>query len=228
MVAYGEILNRRVLGLAPHGALNVHPSLLPKYRGAAPIPAAILNGDPETGVSIMKLVRKLDAGPVLDQAIVPVPEHATTATLSDVLAGVAAERLPDVADGWIGGSVLAVPQDEDLATFTREWTKADARIDWSQSAVAIERLVRAARPWPVAWTTLDGSRVQIREAALSDVNDLAPGVLASIAGRLFVGTGDGTLQLLTVQPESRSAMPADRWWQSISAQEAHRFDVSPN
>ncbi len=227
VVAYGEILNRKVLGLAPHGALNVHPSLLPKYRGAAPIPAAILNGDLETGVSIMKLVRKLDAGPVLDQTIVPMPEKSTTASLSDVLANVAAERLPDVADDWIAGSVPAVPQDEDLVTFTREWTKADVRINWTQPAAAIERLVRAATPWPVAWTTLGGSRVQIREAALSDVDNLAPGELASIAGRLFVGTGDGTLQLLTVQPESRAAMPADRWWQSVSASGASRFDVFP-
>lgn len=225
VVAYGEILNRRVLNLAPHGALNVHPSLLPKYRGAAPIPAAILNGDDETGVSIMKLVRKLDAGPVLDQTVVPIPPDATTASLSELLAKVAAERLPDIADSWISGTIPAVPQDDDLATFSREWSKDDARIDWTLPAVAIERLIRAATPWPVAWTTIYGSRVQIREVSVSAFDNLAPGELAFASGAVHVGTAAGSLQLLTVQPESRAAMPAVGWWQSISSLESPRFDT---
>lgn len=225
VVAYGEILNRRVLRMAPHGALNVHPSLLPKYRGAAPIPAAILNGDADTGVSIMQLVRKLDAGPVLHQTVVPVPTGATTGSLTELLANVAADRLPDVVAGWLDGSITAVPQDEDLATFTREWTKDDARIDWLQSADAIERLVRAATPWPVAWTTLGGSRVQIREAALAPDFSLEAGELTHDSGKVLAGTGSGALQLVTVQPESRAAMPAINWWQSVAHFAPPRFDT---
>ena len=155
VIAYGELLRRAVLELAPHGALNVHPSLLPRYRGAAPIPAAILAGDDVTGTSIIKLVRRLDAGPIVAQQQLDIMPDDTTATLGARLADQSAEMLPDVVQEWIAGRLIAREQDDALATYTREWTRADARIDWSTPAIQIERLIRAANPWPLC---LDNAR----------------------------------------------------------------------
>lgn len=219
VVAYGEILRRRVLNLAPYGALNVHPSLLPRYRGASPLPAAILNGDRETGVSIMKLERRLDAGPVLAMFPERVSDEDTTASLGQRLSELAADRLPDVADAWMRGQVQAVEQDDASATYTREWTKDDARIDWNQSATFIDRLVRAALPWPVAWTTLNGSRVQIRECHVAGpqvASDQRPGSIVRVDSGVFVSTGSGLLELVTVQPESKRPQSANDWARSAA------------
>jgi methionyl-tRNA formyltransferase len=218
VVAYGEILTLRVLNLAPHGALNVHPSLLPKYRGAAPIPAAIANGDSITGVSFMKMVRRLDAGPVIATFPVAVPADATTGSLSAMLADLAATRLPDVMAGWIEGSISAIDQDESVASYTREWTKADGMIDWNQPAQAIERLVRAALPWPVAWTSHDGLRIQIRKCLVfggQGSPDTTPGQIEQLEESVIVRTGEGWLKLLTVQPESKRPVDASDWWRGV-------------
>ena len=220
VVAYGEILNRRVLSMAAHGAINVHPSLLPRYRGAAPIPAAVLHGDQETGVSIIKLVRRLDAGPVIAQMRCPVKLDDTSARLADRLAIMAARILPDVAHDWISGDLQAAPQDDDLASYTREWSKSDARIDWTQKAIEIERLVRAALPWPVAWTELDRQRIQVREVALVNgqaVEGAAPGTICLDDGRAIVATGKGGIELLTIQPESKRPVAGKDWARNLSA-----------
>lgn len=217
VVAYGEILRRNVLQLAPGGALNVHPSLLPKYRGAAPIPEAIRNGDTQTGVSVMKLVRRLDAGPVVAQSVMDVQPDDTAGTLGERLASQAAEMLPAVCDSWLAGDLTAVEQDESLATYTREWMKSDAEIDWSLPAVIIERLVRAALPWPVAWTTFDGQRLQVRSARLTGELQGSPGQIIHDTQRPTVATGSGGLELLAVQPQGRNVIPAIGWWNGLQS-----------
>lgn len=215
VVAYGEILRKRVLELAKGGALNVHPSLLPRYRGASPIADAIRSGDITTGVSIIKLVRRLDAGPVVAQTLVNLDGPETTGSLTEHLGHVAARMLPDVCDDWLAGRLEAVPQDDSAATYTREWTKADAKIDWTQPAAVIERLVRAALPWPVAWTLASGHRLQIRAAAVVPEPGGVPGNVEVSGKQLLVSTGDGQLQLVLVQPEGKREMPELVWWNGL-------------
>lgn len=222
VVAYGEILNRTMLNLAPSGAINVHPSLLPRYRGSSPIPAAILNGDDLTGVSIMKLVRRLDAGPVLAQHVEQVLPEDTGESLSTRLAELAARMLPDVADAWISGAINAEDQDDRLATYTREWSKEDARIDWTKPGIQIERLVRAALPWPVAWTMLDDIRVQVREARVVDPavsSTASPGTVVATRSSPVVATGEGFVELVTVQPAGKRAMPASDWFRNLTVED---------
>lgn len=221
VVAYGEILRRNVLQLAPGGALNVHPSLLPKYRGASPLPEAIRQGDSQTGVSIMKLVRRLDAGPVIAQTAMDIEDGDTTGTLGDRLAVQAAEILPDVCDAWLRGEAMATEQDDSTATYTYEWTKSDAEIDWSLPAVEIERLVRAALPWPVAWTLANGQRLQVRVATVLPGTDGDPGELVEHGRRVTIATGTGHLELLSVQPQGKREMPATGWWNGL--QDKPRF-----
>ncbi len=216
VVAYGELLGRHVLQLAPFGAINVHPSLLPRYRGATPIPAAILNGDPTTGVSIIKLVRRLDAGPILAAQELDITHADTAGTLSARLATLAATMLPDVGSAWVDGRITPREQDEAQATMTREWVSADARIDWTASATSIERLVRAANPSPGAWTTLSEQRVGIHAARLHATSAAAAiGSIVAIDGAPVVATGSGSLELLQVQPAGKRSMPAADWWRGL-------------
>ncbi len=225
VVAYGEILRKAALELAPLGCLNVHPSLLPRYRGATPIQAAILNGDPTTGVSIIKLVRALDAGPLVAQCAIGVARDDTTGTLSARLAELAAEMLPAVALGYARGERVPVEQDHAAATYTSEWTTVDARIDWSRPAAEIERLVRAATPWPVAWTMLDDERLRITTADVVSSCDESgtPGDITVVAGDIVVQTGAGSLRLGHVQPAGKRPMAAADWWRGRRAGQA-RFE----
>lgn len=221
VVAYGELLNRRALHAAPHGALNVHPSLLPKYRGAAPISAAILNGDIVTGVSIMQMVRRLDAGPVVAQRELEILPQATTGELSARLAHVAANLLPTACVDWVAGSLSATPQDDASATYTREWSRADARIDWNASAVEIERLVRAANPWPMAWTRWNGDDFRIWSASVdSEPTMESPGTVARRNQAIVIAGARGALALHRIQPAGKQIMDALDWWNGL-----HRADV---
>jgi methionyl-tRNA formyltransferase len=230
VVSYGELLRRNVLQLAPYGCLNVHPSALPKYRGAAPIQAAILNGDPSTAVSIIKLVRRLDAGPVIGRTPVDIMPEDTTGTLSARLADIAATMLPGVALAWVAGELTETPQDDGNATYTREWTTADARIDWRQPAIQIERLIRAANPWPIAWTVLGAERVRILAASVVPDPETRPGTphepgtIMGCAADVIVLAADGALQLETVQPAGKRSMPAPDWLRGVR-REQPRFEV---
>lgn len=216
VVSYGAILRKSLLELAPHGVINVHPSLLPKYRGAAPIPAAILNGDSETGVSIIKLVRKLDAGPILRQSPMLIAPDETTATLSPKLAELGAEMLTDTSVDWVAGTISPQEQDDALATMTHEWTKADGRIKWTLDAASIERLVRASKPWPVAWTTFQEQPFRIHSARATDGSDDGqPGCVSAHDSAITVTTGDGLLILEQVQPAGKRQMDARAWWNGI-------------
>jgi len=217
VVAYGEILRKHILELAPHGAINVHPSLLPRYRGSSPVRAAILNGDASTGVSIIKLIRKLDAGPVLRQQEIAIEPGEDAAQLSDRLAEIAAGMLPQTCIDWINGEIVPQEQDESQVTMTREWTRDDARIDWQSTAGHVERLVRASQPWPVAWTTLDGEPFRIHTTRAIDDFELPEGQVIRAGKQIIAGCGAGALELLMVQPAGKRAMPAMNWWNGVQA-----------
>jgi methionyl-tRNA formyltransferase len=227
VVAYGELFQRRVLAIPGHGCLNVHPSLLPRYRGSAPIQTAILNGDQETGVSIIQMVRRLDAGPIVAQERVPLDRTETGGTLSDTLADVAGRMLPAVVLDWCAGRIAARAQDDELATVTRELTKADGEIDWRNDAAAIERQIRAFQPWPTAWTMLDGKRVVIERAEFNPHElDLPSGALVAEQPAVLVACGTDSLKLLEVRPEGKRPMPADAWFRGIHSK-SHPHFASP-
>lgn len=221
VVAYGEILRQPVLELAPHGALNVHPSLLPKYRGAAPIQAAIMAGDQTTGTSIIRLVRALDAGPIVAQRELDIKPNDTAGSLAARLADQAADLVPRVVRDWVAGRITPREQDDAAATYTREWTRDDARIDWSAPAERIGRLVRAANPAPIAWTTFETKPIRVHAAHPVAQPALgAPGSVRIDAGAVLVATGDGALELEIVQPAGKRPMRAQDWLRGL-----HRDDV---
>jgi methionyl-tRNA formyltransferase len=213
VVAYGKIIPASMLSIPRHGFLNVHPSLLPRYRGASPIQAALLNGDAITGISFAVMTPELDAGPILRQFAIPIVPDDTGVTLGARLAEVAAELLADTIRDWIAGRIVPIPQDEGEATYTRPLTKADGRVNWSEPAERIERKIRALQPWPCAWTTIGGRRlILLRTRLIETEMNLAPGCLSVMPTVVLVGTGTRPLALETVQPEGKRAMSALDWW----------------
>lgn len=164
VAAYGQILRRRVLDLPRRGCLNVHASLLPRHRGASPVAAAILAGDAVTGVTIMEMVRALDAGPMVAKVEVPVLDTDTTGTLEPRLAEAGATLLTDVIEAWAAGEITAQPQDEALSTYAPQIRRGDALLDWSLPASDLWRRVRAYHPWPIAFAPWRGVELRILEA----------------------------------------------------------------
>ncbi|MBI2624659.1 methionyl-tRNA formyltransferase [Candidatus Parcubacteria bacterium] len=152
VAAYGKIIPQAILDIPKHGAINVHPSLLPRWRGASPIPYTILNGDTKTGVTIMLMDAEVDHGPILAQEEIESRGDETTAALTPKLARIGGRMLAEVIPRWIAGNMKPTEQDHADATFTKILTKEDGRIDWSKGAIEIERQVRAFDPWPGAWT----------------------------------------------------------------------------
>lgn len=202
IAAYGKLLPKGVLDLPPHGCINVHASLLPKYRGAAPIQWAIANGETQTGVTIMRVVQQMDAGDILLQKAIPITERETGGSLHDKLSVLGAETLDQALTLFKHGRLVARPQDESQATYAALIKKEDGRIDWTQDALGIERRIRAFYPWPSAYTTLCGKLLKIYAAHLaqSALSRAAPGtVVHSAPDQLLVATGRGTLALEEVQ-----------------------------
>jgi methionyl-tRNA formyltransferase len=210
VVAYGQILPRAVIDVAPRGTVNVHSSLLPRYRGAAPIHWAIVNGDAETGVTTMLIDEGLDTGPTLLARATPIGPDETTPELEQRLAAIGGSVLLETIDGLAKGTVLPVPQDHAAASIARLLKKEDGRIDWSATAEAIARRVRGLQPWPGTATTHGGRDLKILRARVDAPRDTTPGRVEAVDGEGFVvGGGAGTaLRVLEVQPESRRAMPA--------------------
>jgi len=201
----------RSLEAAPRPPLNVHPSLLPRHRGAAPVAATILAGDPVGGLTLMVMTAQLDAGPIVAQWPLPLTGRESTPELEGALAGLAAEVVPGELERWAAGGLQSQPQDERAATLVRPFRRRDGWIDWRKPAAVIDRQVRALQPWPGAWTTLDGRRLHVRAAHPTPGVDGVP-IGAVLPGEWpEVATGEGALALEVVQPESRAAMPADAW-----------------
>jgi methionyl-tRNA formyltransferase len=209
VAAFGQLLPKPVLELPPLGCLNVHPSLLPKFRGASPVAAAILAGEAFSGVSIMFLDEGMDSGPVLARAQVPVADNDTTASLEAKLCRVGAGLLGEVMVGWIRGEIKAQPQDESLATNCQPITKDEGEIDWKLSAIDIWRRVRAFYPWPGSYSRWRGRTLKIIEAApLSPPTPAKAGEVVALDSGFGIGTGDGILNVLRVQLEGKQALSA--------------------
>ena len=210
VAAYGKFLPKAVLDVFPKGALNLHPSLLPRWRGASPISAAILAGDDETGVTVMLVDEGMDSGPVLAQERETIGGADTAETLSDRLAANGAALTAATLDRWLAGEVEAVPQDESAATFTQRLTREDGRIDWTDGAERIARQVRAYRPWPGSFTSWRGARIEILEAApVAGLGGPPGSVHASDEHAIVIETGGGGLTVTAVKPEGKRAMTAE-------------------
>ena len=209
VAAYGLILPAGVLEIPTFGCVNVHASLLPAYRGASPIAAAILDGLAQTGVTIMLMDEGLDTGPALRQAVQPIHPDDTTATLSERLAQQGAELLVETLVDWLQG--VAAPIDQTLLpgepSTCRQIQKEDGLIDWTKPAVYIERMTRAYTPWPTAYTFWKGEPFKILSAAILD-GESSPGVVERTPEGPAVGAGEGRLLLRTVQPAGKRPMDA--------------------
>lgn len=205
---YGRIVPQALLDLPPHGALNLHPSLLPRHRGATPVPAAIAAGDPKTGVSVMRMDAGIDTGPLIAQLHVPLDGTETAPDLEARLARIAADLLIATLPGWLDGSLPAVPQPAEGATLTRPLRRDDARLDPSLGAVELERRIRAHQPWPGAWIEQPGGRLIVSAAHPGPAAppDAAPGALISLGPDLAFVAAGGTLILDTVQPAGKRPM----------------------
>ena len=220
VAAYGEILRRAVLQIPPLGYLNIHPSLLPLYRGPTPVAGAILAGETVTGVTIMLLDPGMDSGPILAQAVVNLPPTARTGPLTDELFRIGAQLLVETLPRYARGEIEPRPQDHSRATVTKMLKKEDGRIDWSLPAIVIERMTRAYDPWPGAYTFWRGQPLRIISAAVvANESTASPGTVIgrSERGNPLVQTGGDVLELLEVQPASRRIMSGSAWLVGIHA-----------
>ncbi len=211
VAAFGQILRPHVLDLPANGCINVHASLLPRWRGASPIQHAILAGDEKTGVSLMQMDVGLDTGPVFKKEAVPIRPDETAETLHDRLADLGAEMLRAHLDAVLTGLLAPQPQDDEAATYAPMIKKEDGRIDWTASAAQLDRHVRAMTPWPGAFTTWDGQRLKVLAARPVEAGETPSGEPGQVTGdeeAVVVATGEGGLQLLEVQLAGREAMPA--------------------
>jgi methionyl-tRNA formyltransferase len=215
VVAFGQILPRSVIDIAPRGTVNVHASLLPRLRGAAPIQWAIATGETETGVTTMLIDEGLDTGPLLVARSAAIGPEETAADLEPRLARLGAEALLETVRGITDGTLHPVPQDHTRATLAPILSKEDGRIDWSAPAHAIACRARGFHPWPGAFAYYDGrllKAIRVREVAAPLASGEPGAVVAVGPGGVVVACGDGTgLALVEVQPESRRAMPAAAW-----------------
>jgi methionyl-tRNA formyltransferase len=213
VAAYGLILPQAVLDVPPLGCLNVHGSILPRHRGAAPIASAILAGDVETGITIMKMDAGLDTGPMLSVGREAIRPDDTTASLSSRLSFLGAQLLADTLPKYLGGEIVPQPQPEEGATYSPKIDKADAHIDWRKPAIEIERMVRAYIPWPGTQTTWDGQMVKVLKAGIrdqgSETGNQAGLVVKLDDGSIGVVTGEGVLALKEIQLAGRKAMKAE-------------------
>lgn len=213
VAAFGLIFRQRTLDIPLLGAVNIHPSPLPRYRGASPIMAAVAAGDAQTGVSLMVMDSGIDTGAVISFEPHVVERNDTTESLGARLAELAAFQLVRDVPRWASRELVAQPQSGYGASLTRTLHKADGWIDWSRPASELERHVRAMWPWPRAWTTVDGAPLQIHAAHVANdvVHGMAPGMVVVERKRLVVATGNGALELDQVEPAGRRAMSASAY-----------------
>ncbi len=213
VTAYGALLPQSALDIPRHGWVNLHFSLLPAWRGAAPVQHAILHGDDVTGATTFRIVRELDAGPVYGMLTEAIGPDDTAGDLLDRLSAAGADLLVATLDGIESGELEARPQSADGVSLAPKVTTADAQVRWQQPAIAVGRLIRACTPAPGAWTLLDGGRVKlgpVRPAA-TGAEPLAPGELQVLPGRVLAGTGTTPVELGDVQADGKRRMTAAEW-----------------
>jgi methionyl-tRNA formyltransferase len=221
MVAYGALIPQSVLDVPRHGWVNLHFSVLPAWRGAAPVQHAILHGDDITGATTFRVVAELDAGPVYGVLTEPVRPDDTTGALLDRLSRSGAELLVATLDGIEAGTLQAIPQPGEGVSFAPKINPADARVDWKLPAHAVDRLIRACTPEPGAWTELDGARLKLGPVSLPEgdvpeaARDLEPGELLAGRREVLAGTGSGPVRLGEVQAEGKRRMSASDWLRGL-------------
>jgi len=223
VVAYGHILKPEVLSLPRLGMINVHASLLPAWRGAAPIQWAIANGDPVTGVTVMQMEAGLDSGPILIQRETPVGPAETAGELSRRLAGLGADALGIAVAGLRDGRLTAVPQDHARATLAPKIGRDDAKLDWSRDAAEVARRIRAFDPAPGAWTTLGTLEIKCFRPRACAAGGGPPGTVLATAPELLVAAGSGAVAVGEVQPAGRARMPAADWVRGRALREGDRL-----
>lgn len=208
VVAYGQLIRPELLAVPRQGMLGMHPSLLPKYRGAAPVPHAVLQGEASTGVTVFQMDERLDAGPVLLQREASLAPGEGADTLLARLAGLGADALLEAFALIERGAARPRPQDESEATYAPKLTKAQGEIDWRRPAEEIERLIRATQPWPGAFTWRRGARLKIHAAVVAREPERgAPGTVQAVGSEgVLIATGNGALELRALQPAGRRPM----------------------
>jgi len=221
VAAYGQILLPEVLAIPPFGCLNVHASLLPKYRGASPVAGALLAGEEEMGITIMLMDEGMDTGPILAQRAIPIAPDDTRAHLTEKLAYLGAELLLEALPRWFAGEIQPQPQDDALASYAPLLKKEDGEIDWVRPAVAIERMVRAYAPWPGTYTHWQGQRLKVLRARPLDQRRGKVGEVIESPEGVAVVAGEGALLLEEVQLAGKRAMSTEDFvrgqWEFIGA-----------
>lgn len=231
VAAYGQILPPQILDLPPRGTLNVHASLLPRWRGASPVNAAIRHGDPETGITIMLVDETEDTGDILARRATPISATEDAGRLSDRLARLGGDLLIETIPRWLAGEIDPQPQDHAQATRARRLKKAAGRINWNDSAIEIERQVRACTPWPGAHAALDGDNIRITHAewipTMPDRPGRAPGQINISGDWIGVQTGRGTLAIRRLQRAGKREMSAAEFARGAANLDGAIFEPGP-
>lgn len=226
VAAYGIILPQAVLDLPRYGCLNIHASLLPRWRGAAPIHRAIEAGDAETGITIMQMDAGLDTGPMLIKRVEPIQPDDTTGSLHDRLAWVGAELIVEALEALPAGTLVATPQPAEGVTYAAKIGKAEAAVDWTRPAIEIERAVRAFNPFPGAIATLDGTPVKLWRARAIDATGTPGEVLLAEGAGVIVACGEGALCVTELQKPGARRMPAADFLRGMPIAAGSRFDLA--
>ena len=205
VAAFGLILPQSVLDIPPRGCINVHASLLPRYRGASPIAGALLSGEQETGITLMLMEAGLDTGPILAQRAIPIGAADNSALLEAKLSRLGAELLADTLPHWLAGNIVPQPQDDSLATLTRLIRKEDGQIVWSEPATTIVRRIMAFTPWPGAFTRWNDHALKLL-SALPREHRAEPGKVFKSGGAVLIGAGEGSVEITQLQAAGRRAM----------------------
>jgi len=211
LIAYGQIIPQEILDIPSFGWINVHGSLLPKYRGAACLQAPILSGDKKTGITIMKIEKGLDTGPILKQTEVKIKLEETVETLHDKLSALGAEILTSTIKDYINGKIKPKPQDKEKASYAPTLKKEDGKINWQKKAEKIERMVRALNPWPGTWTKIKNEKLKIKnmESGILPINKYKPGQIFLHNNKLAVQCGQDALIIKKLQLEGKKETTAE-------------------
>ena len=221
VIAFGQILSKEILDLPKYGCINVHASLLPKYRGAAPIQWAVIDGEEETGVTTMYMAEGLDTGDVIDTAVIKLDEKETGGSLFDKLAIEGGKLIVETLSKLENGTATRTPQDDEKSSYAGKITKELGQIDFTKPAVTIERLIRGLNPWPSAYTTLDGKAMKVWDATVEEGNVTEqPGEIVEIEKHYIkVATGENYLKINEIQLAGKKRMPMDAFLNGYSIKE---------
>ncbi len=225
VAAFGQILPKAILDLPQYGCINIHASLLPKYRGAAPIQWAIINGEKETGVTTMMMDVGLDTGDMLEKTVVPIEEEETAQSLSDKLSAAGGSLILSTLKKVEEGTLTRTPQRDEESCYAKILQKTLGRIDWNREAKLIERLIRGLNPWPSAYTTLNGKSLKLwkAKALLEEYPGEAGQVVKAVGNELLIKTGKGTLKAEALQLEGKKRMEADAFLRGCPIEEGTRL-----